>query len=141
MIMKKLFVCSCFFVLAACLFTACGSDDDENNGDFGEGDSYVVINDDGTTSNGSHYIPIDDDNFYLDYVKYTVEGTHIIVSGYNGAGLTGNVIIVPAIKYKNHLYNVLQIGEDAFKKCSNLASVTIPNSVRSIGNHAFSSCI
>ena len=36
---------------------------------------------------------------------------------------------------------VTTIGEFAFRDCSNLTSVTIPNSVTEIRGHAFSNCI
>lgn len=36
--------------------------------------------------------------------------------------------------------SVTSIGEFAFNSCSNLTSVTIPNSVTSIGNNAFEYC-
>ena len=36
--------------------------------------------------------------------------------------------------------SVTSIGDDAFLGCSGLTSITIPNSVTSIGNHAFESC-
>ena len=38
-------------------------------------------------------------------------------------------------------YNVTKIGHNAFNFCKNLTSVTIPNSVTSIGISAFRSCI
>ena len=37
--------------------------------------------------------------------------------------------------------SVVDISEDAFSQCSNLTSVTIPNSVKNIGQHAFKACI
>ena len=37
--------------------------------------------------------------------------------------------------------SVTTIGDNAFNWCTGLTSVTIPNSVTSIGSHAFSSCI
>ena len=42
--------------------------------------------------------------------------------------------------YYNILDGVVSIGNNAFHKCTNLTSITIPNSVTEIGWHAFESC-
>lgn len=52
-----------------------------------------------------------------------------------------NVVIPESVTYNDATYPVTSIGGDAFCDCSDLTSVTIPNSVTSIGNHAFASCI
>ena len=137
--MKRLFLCSCLFMLATCLFTACGSDD-EDVVNSGTNDSSVVINDDGTTSNGSRYTPIDDKNFYLDYIKYSIEEAHLIVSGYDKAGFSGTAKIVSAIKFKGVRYEVFGIGKQAFEKCKSLTSITIPSGVVNIDSAAFVGC-
>ena len=136
--MKKLFLCSCLLVLAMCMFTACGSNDDEVDNNTNDGS--VVVNDDGSTSNGSRYAPIDDKNFYLDYVKYSIVDAHIEVSGYDKVGFNGKAIIVPAIKLKGVRYEVFTIAKHSFKECSDLQSIVIPNSVTSIESGAFAGC-
>ncbi len=132
-------------------------------------DIHVVVNEDGTTSNGSLFSAIDDKNFYVDYIKYTVKDGHLIVSGYDPVGFKGVANIIARITYKGNTYEVLGIGyssdhiypfkdcqkitsviipnsvtsieRHAFRACSGLTSVTIPNSVTSIGEYAFASCI
>ena len=117
-----------------CLFLACGSDDEENDGD----DSISIeIKDDGKTSNGWRFVSIDEHTFYLDYVKYTVSEGHLVVSGYDKAGFSGVARIPSSIKYKGNDYEVLGIGGGAFSECSNLVSIVIPNSVTYINDKAF----
>ena len=53
---------------------------------------------------------------------------------------TGNVVIPDEVTYMNRTRKVTSIGESAFQNSTGLTSVTIPNSVKSIGSDAFSGC-
>lgn len=135
--MKKHFlICALIILPLSCLLTACG--DDDNDGNVSE--TNVIIRDDGTTSNGSLFSAIDDKNFYLDYVKYTVAEGHLIVSGYDTRGFHGEAKIVSRVSYKGNSYEVLEIGNSAFSGCTSLTSINIPQSVTAIGWNAFSGC-
>ena len=152
-------------VVAVPLMVSCSKDDNGSTGDSSGGtntngngntnpnpnpptaDIHVVVNEDGTTSNGSLFSAIDDKNFYVDYIKYTVKEGHLIVSGYDESGFKGVANIVARITYKGSTYEVLEIGaaddyytKSAFRGCSGLTSVTIPNTVTSIGQYAFFGC-
>ena len=52
----------------------------------------------------------------------------------------GDVVIPPVIVYEDVEYHVTSIGAKAFFKSTEMTSVTIPNSVTSIGNNIFPGC-
>ena len=54
---------------------------------------------------------------------------------------SGEVVIPSSITVGGKEYNVTSIGNIAFCDCRLLTSVTIPNSVTSIGSYAFLGCI
>lgn len=52
----------------------------------------------------------------------------------------GSVIIPETVTYNGVVYNVTGIGDNAFLKCENLTSLTIPITITSIGIGAFNGC-
>jgi uncharacterized repeat protein (TIGR02543 family) len=69
-----------------------------------------------------------------DYYEYEVSGENATITGYNGPG--GDISIPSKIEG----YTVTAIGENAFRSCSSLTGVTIPDGVTSIGENAFIDC-
>lgn len=57
-----------------------------------------------------------------------------------GNSLTGEVVIPSEITNGQDIYTVTEIGDRAFRDCSGLTAITIPNSITTIGNRAFYSC-
>lgn len=53
---------------------------------------------------------------------------------------SGSVTIPKSVSYNNTTYSVTEIGSDAFRACSLLTSISIPNSVTEIGSDAFVYC-
>jgi len=51
-----------------------------------------------------------------------------------------SVTIPASVYYNNYTYPVTTIGQDAFEYCSNLQSVTLPNSITAIYSYAFYYC-
>ena len=59
----------------------------------------------------------------------------------NYKSYSGKVVIPEKVTFAEVDFPVTNIGVSAFKDCTALLSITIPNSVTSIGNKAFSGCI
>lgn len=53
---------------------------------------------------------------------------------------SGSVIIPETVTFNGTEYKVTSIGEKAFRKCTGLTSIAIPNSITSIGDDAFWNC-
>ena len=139
---KALFYFLMLFPLL-CL-TACSKDDNDSSNDEKDtpqnDEIAVVIGEDGKTSNGSLYVPIDDKSFYLDYIKYSVEESHLAVTGHDKTGLKKDAQIVSKITWKGTTYTVCTIKSRAFYDCKELLSITIPNSVTRIDTLSFYNC-
>lgn len=73
------------------------------------------------------------------------DGTTVTLTYQNNSGprysnLSGNLTIPSTVTYSGTSYAVTMIGDNAFRQCSGLTSVTIPGSVTLIGNNAFYYC-
>ncbi len=52
----------------------------------------------------------------------------------------GSVTIPKTVTYRATTYDVVGISDNAFRKCQNMSSVSIPNSVSNVGSLAFADC-
>ena len=95
----------------------------------------------------AHDIEVANDDGVTIYYNWTNNYTELSVSyrGQNSSSFaneyTGNVVVPEYVTYQGTTYPVTCIGDASFYNCSSLTSVTIPNSVMSIGNYAFDGCI
>ena len=69
-----------------------------------------------------------------DGVRYKLNDSEVYVEGFEGSITSANIV--------NNIngYPVTRIGTNAFKECTSLESVTVPDSVTDIGYKAFAGC-
>ena len=74
----------------------------------------------------------------IDGIYYNFNGDNAEVTyGVNSNAYSGDVVIPVSVTYNSKTYSVTSIGDEAFKECRSLTSITIPNSVISIDDDAF----
>lgn len=80
-------------------------------------------------------------DFEFDGIYYNINGTNATVtSSPTGNKYSGSITIPATVTYNGTTYSVTTIGSSAFRGCSSLTNINIPNSVTTIGNSAFSGC-
>ncbi len=72
-------------------------------------------------------------------INYTFNGTEATVVSKTGC-YSGDIDVPSTVNHGGTTYNVTNIGASAFFNCSNLTSITLPNSLTSIWTSAFSNC-
>ena len=75
-------------------------------------------------------------DFEVNGIYYDIDGTNASVAFGNNK-YTGSVTIPATVTYNGTTYPVTSIGLLAFRNCTGLTSIDIPNSVTSIGFNAF----
>lgn len=82
--------------------------------------------------------------FELDGIVYgiTSEQTVEVLSNYylHNTPYSGSIVIPQTVEYDGSTYTVTALGEVAFESCSNVTSLTLPPTIRSIGPHCFYNC-
>ena len=79
--------------------------------------------------------------YNLDFIDFKSLNTGVAEVTHGEEKYSGDVVIPATFDYDDKDYIVTRIGREAFSECSELNSVTIPNTVTSIGNGAFNKCI
>lgn len=79
-------------------------------------------------------------HFSVDGLEYSILTGNSASLVKADASLTGPVVIPSSVRADEGEYAVTAIDDKAFEECGGITSVTIPESVLSIGNDAFSFC-
>lgn len=93
----------------------------------GELESSITITVGSTPTNNKH-------DYYSDFEYYVYDDNEATITGYTGSR---SKLIIP---YTIYGHTISSIYDEAFRYCSSLTSVTLPNSVKNIGWYAFSDC-
>lgn len=79
------------------------------------------------------------DGIYFSFISQS-DGTVQVALPPSRGLYSGDVNIPSNVTYNDASYDVIKIGDYAFEDCSELTSITIPNSVTAIGSYAFKGC-
>ena len=119
---KNFFMFSAILIIAMFggVFTSCSSDDDNDS-------KYTFF--------AGEY------DFEANGIYYTVSMDDLTCMVVNGKKeYKGEVILPSTVNYNGRTLTVVEIKSGAFRGCSQLTGITIPNTITSIGDSAFDGC-
>ena len=91
---------------------------------------------------GAGLNPAKADHVTIDGINYnlTSSGGEVLPLT-DGGKYTGDVVIPSSVEYNSEIYQIKRIYQGAFKNCTDLSSITFPETLASIYTDAFNGCI
>lgn len=126
-------------LIATCCLSSCSKDSDDDPAENGS-ELNVVVDNNGVANGGHSFTRIDDKNFIIDDIKYTIVDSVLEVTGYDETFFKGEARIISSLNYHETLLKVKSIGANAFNSCVLLTTIYIPHNITSIGSSAFKDC-
>lgn len=80
------------------------------------------------------------DGFYYNVISEEEKQVEVTYKDYSYNSYSGVINIPSLVAYNGNNYSVKRIGKNAFRDCTNVIAVKIPNTVISIENSAFFEC-
>lgn len=129
----------CLILVALSVTISSCSKDEPESPAPDSADNKVVINSDGSASGGAVFSRIDENTFWLDYVKYKIVDSHLEIIGHDRTELPLNPKLYSEVTLNGATLKTRKIDESAFEnaKCH---TVSIPEGVITISFAAFSNC-
>lgn len=95
--------------------------------------NFITIVDDAQTA------PITE--FEIDGIRYEIISEHqVAVISKSGGSYSGDIVIPYKVELNSTDYFISAIGDNAFKGCLNLTSISLPVALNTIGKSAFAAC-
>ncbi len=84
-------------------------------------------------------------DFEVDGLYYLIRSLYdltaeVVAKDDNYKSYSGDIVIPTSVSYRNREFSVTSIAGNAFYKCENLTSITIPHTISEIGLSAFKGC-
>ena len=80
------------------------------------------------------------DDIIIDGIKYDLFHADRTATVSLNQHIRHNVVIPEFVSYQGNNYSVTAIADMAFHACRVVKSITLPNTIKSIGTHAFGKC-
>lgn len=126
----------CLILVALSVTISSCSKDEPESPSSDSDNNKVVINSDGSASGGAVFSRIDENTFWLDYVKYKIVDSHLEIIGYDPTELPQKPTLYSEVTLNGANLKTRIVGKSAFyeAKCT---SLSLPESISELHRSCF----